>query len=512
MAHDLQPFSQWRHLGPGPKIASARVCFNMSIKTEIKWLFARRTRIIATLGPASSNSATIRELIAAGTNLFRLNMSHGDHAGHKGNIRRIRALAAEMNRPVAILADLCGPKIRVGRFLHGGITLTQGQRVTVTTRDVPGEDGLIPSQYRELASDVACGHHILLADGMMELQVEAVEGTEIGCRIVHGGTLTDHKGMNLPDSNVSTASLTEKDRRDAAFALGSGVDFLALSFVRSAADVHELRELIAQAGSGAGLVAKIERAEALEHATEILEASDGIMVARGDLGVELPPEQVPMVQQALISRARLANKPVIIATQMLESMIEQSRPTRAEVADVSHAVASGADAVMLSGETAVGADPVAVVKMMDRVARHTESNLWYNGTFGSFDMEKVSRDGLSVTDALAISTAQLSRDLQISCIMVISETGASAAAVSSARPAAPVVVITPVELTFRKMSLFWGVLPVLVEAKDLKNIVRQTRLWSRQLGLAKSGDRILLVRWFHPDPKKSTPSVTVLNV
>jgi pyruvate kinase len=214
----------------------------------------------------------------------------------------------------------------------------------------------------------------------------------------------------------------------------------------------------------------------------------------------------------LVSRARLANKPVIVATQMLESMIEQSRPTRAEVADVSHAVASGADAVMLSGETAVGAHPVAVVQMMDRIARHTESNLWYNDNFGTFGMEKVSRDGLSVTDALAISTAQLSRDLQISCIMVISETGTSAAAVSSARPAAPVVVITPIEMTFRKMSLFWGVLPMLVGADDLKNKVKQARLWSRELGLAKSGDRILLVRWFHPDPEKTTPSVTLLNV
>lgn len=484
----------------------------MSITTDIKWLLARRTRIIATLGPASSNTATIRGLIEAGANLFRLNMSHGDHAGHKDNIHRIRKLAGEMDKSVAILADLCGPKIRVGCFLNGGITLTQGQNVTVTTRDVPGEEGLIPSQYRELSNDIACGHHILLADGMMELQVETVEETEIGCRVLHGGKLTDHKGMNLPDSVVSTPSLTDKDRCDAAFALACGVDFLALSFVRCAADVEELRGIIIEAGSGAGLVAKIERAEALEHVEEILKASDAIMVARGDLGVELPPERVPMVQQELVSRARLANKPVIIATQMLESMIEQSRPTRAEVADVSHAVASGADAVMLSGETAVGAHPVAVVEMMDRVARHTESNLWHNDTFGSFGMEKVSRDGLSVTDALAISTAQLSRDLQISCIMVISETGASAAAVSSARPAAPVVVITPVELTFRQMSLFWGVLPMLVSAEDLKNKVKQARLWSRELGLAKSGDRILLVRWFHPDPEKTTPSVTLLNV
>ncbi len=484
----------------------------MVIKTDIKWLIDRRTRIIATLGPASSSSEVIRRLIAEGTNVFRLNMSHGDHTGHQGNIRRIRTLAAEMDKPVAILADLCGPKIRVGRFPKGGIILTRGEHVTITTRDAPGEDGLIPSQYRALASDVGPGHRILLADGMMELQVETVEGAEIVCRIVYGGTLTDHKGMNLPDSNVSTASLTEKDRRDAAFALGSGVDFLALSFVRCAADVEQLRALISEAGSTVGLVAKIERAEALQHVGEILQASDAIMVARGDLGVELPPEQVPMVQKELIMRARLANKPVIVATQMLESMIEHSRPTRAEVADVSQAVASGVDAVMLSGETAVGADPVAVVKMMDRVARHTESNLWHNGTYGSFDMEKQSRDGLSVTDALAISTAQLSRDLLVHCIIVTSESGASAAAVSSARPAAPVVAITSVEMTFRQMSLFWGVLPVLISAEELNNKVALARHWARKLGLVTPGGRILLVRWFHHDPEKSTPSVTVLNV
>ena len=483
----------------------------MTINTDVTWLLDRRTKIIATLGPASGNSEMIGRLIGAGANLFRLNMSHGTHAEHKKNIQRIRSLAIEMNKPVAVLVDLCGPKIRVGRFLNAGITLKAGQRVTVTTRDVPGEHGLIPTQYKALASDIAAGHHIMLADGLMELQVDAVEGTEISCTVLQGGELTDHKGMNLPDTDVSTPSLTDKDRLDARFALACGTDFLALSFVRCAADIEQLRELIADGNSNVGLIAKIERAEALNHIDEILQATDAIMVARGDLGVELPPERVPMTQQNLITRARMVKKPVIVATQMLESMIEHSRPTRAEVSDVSNAVASGADAVMLSAETATGAHPVAVVEMMDRVARHTESSLWHGGTFGSFDMEKKSGPDMHVSDALAISTAQLSRDLQIECIIVMSESGYSAAAVSSARPSASVVAITSVETTFRKMGLFWGILPVLIETKDLRDKVSLARHWVRKLKLVKSGDRILLVRWFHSDPIKSTPSITILN-
>lgn len=484
----------------------------MTINTDIQWLTDRRTRIIATLGPASANTMTIRRLMMAGVNLFRLNMSHGSHREHGEMIQLIRQLSAEMEKPIAILADLCGPKIRVGKFKTGSIHLKSGEQVTVTTRDVRGSEGLIPSQYQKLATDISVGQHILLADGLMELKVEAIEGTDIRCKILQGGLLSDHKGMNLPDTHVTAASLTDKDRLDAEFALSCGIDFLALSFVRTAFDVKALRQLITRKGCNTGLVAKIERAEALQHIQDILASADAIMVARGDLGVELPPEKVPMIQQALITRAREANKPVIIATQMLESMIEQVRPTRAEVSDVSHAVTSGADAIMLSAETAAGSHPVEAVEMMDRVARHTESTLWYGGTFGSFDMEKQSRQGMSVTDALAISTAQLSRDLQVKCIIVISESGTSAAAVSSARPAAPVIAITAIASTFRQMCLLWGVQPVLIQPDELSNKVSLARFWAKKYGLVQAGDRILLVRWFHQDPIKNTPSITVLNV
>ncbi|WP_161595175.1 pyruvate kinase [Mariprofundus erugo] len=484
----------------------------MTIHTDIQWLADRRTKIIATLGPASANAMTICRLLMAGVNLFRVNMSHGNHHEHGDMIRLIRRLSAEVEKPVAILADLCGPKIRVGTFAGGSITLNNDEKVIITTRDVIGKSGLIPSQYPKLAADIAVGQHILLADGLMELKVEAIEGTEVHCVVLQGGQLSDHKGMNLPDTHVTAASLTDKDRLDAEFALGCGVDFLALSFVRTAFDVKALRALINKAGTSTGLVAKIERAEALQHIEDILAAADAIMVARGDLGVELPPEKVPMIQQALITRAREANKPVIIATQMLESMIDQIRPTRAEVSDVSHAVTSGADAIMLSAETAAGLHPVEAVEMMDRVARYTESSLWYGGTFGSFDMEKTSRQGMPVTDALAVSTAQLSRDLQVKCIIVISESGTSATAVSSARPAAPVIAITAIPATFRQMCLLWGVQPVLIKPEELSNKVSLARFWARTYGLVQPGDRILLVRWFHQDPIKNTPSITILNV
>ena len=348
----------------------------MSIDTEVKLLARRRTKIVATLGPASSDTDTITRLIQAGVSVFRLNMSHGEHAGHRETFQLVRRLAAEADRHIAILADLAGPKIRVGRFAGGSIVLELGNKVTVTTRDVPGEAGLIPSQYENLADDLSPGDRILLADGVMELEVEGIDGTEIRCIVTQGGVLEDRKGMNLPRVDVSAPCLTDKDKSDARFLLELGVDYLGLSFVRRASDVGELQSLIADSGGQAGIVAKIERPEALEDADAIVEAADAIMVARGDLGVELPPEQVPIAQRKLVDAARARNKPVIVATQMLESMIEHARPTRAEVSDVSHTVLSGADAIMLSGETATGNHPVLAVEMMNRIARQSEAYLW----------------------------------------------------------------------------------------------------------------------------------------
>ncbi|MCK5668733.1 MAG: pyruvate kinase, partial [Gammaproteobacteria bacterium] len=291
----------------------------MGIVTDIKLLKNRRTKILATLGPASDSAEVIRKLIEAGVNVFRLNMSHGEHASHENTYKLVRSIADELGKPIAVLADLCGPKIRTGRFKDGQITLVNGEAVTVTTRDVEGEPGLIPSQYEALAEDVKPGDRILLNDGNLELKVDAIDGTEISCTIVYGGILKNNKGINLPGVNVSAPSLTDKDRDDAQFALGLGVDFMALSFVRCAADINDLKLIVSDAGANTNIIAKIEKPEALEDINGILDAADGIMVARGDLGVELKPEQVPVAQSQLINKARQKFKPVIVATQMLES-------------------------------------------------------------------------------------------------------------------------------------------------------------------------------------------------
>lgn len=484
----------------------------MSIDTEVELLALRRTKIVATLGPASNNADTIARLMQAGVNVFRLNMSHGEHAAHGETFQCVRRLAAEAGRHIAILADLAGPKIRVGRFTGGSIVLELGDKVTVTTRDVPGEPGLIPSQYEALADDLSPGDRILLADGVMELEVESIDGTEIRCTVIQGGVLEDRKGINLPRVEVSAPCLTEKDKHDARFLLKLGVDYLGLSFVRRASDIRELKLLVEESGAHVGIVAKIERPEALEDVDAIVNLSDAIMVARGDLGVELPPEQVPIAQRKLVDAARASNKPVIVATQMLESMIENARPTRAEVSDVSHTVLSGADAIMLSGETAAGDHPVLAVEMMNRIARQSEAYLWEQGAFGGFDLRDRGEPPIPFGDAVARSSGQLSRDLRVRGILVISHSGMSAATMSSARPAAPVVSISSSEASCRRMSLMWGVVPHLVEEGDLADPVAMARERAQTLGLAEPGEFVLLVRGFHADPMLNTPSITLLRV
>ena len=485
----------------------------MGIVTEVDLLQYRRTKIVATLGPASREETVIRRLIGAGVNVIRLNMSHGDHDGHAQIYHRVRAIAAGLHQPVAVFADLCGPKIRVGKFADGQIDLTAGDRVTITTRDVIGAPGLIPSQYEALARDVRTGDRILLNDGALELRVEEIAGTEIGCTVIHGGTLKNHKGINLPRVNVSAPSLTDKDRTDARFALDLGVDFLALSFVRRAEDVRELRELIATTGSDAGIIAKIEKPEALENASAIIEAADAIMVARGDLGVELNPEQVPIAQNQLIQRARARSRPVIVATQMLESMIESARPTRAEVTDISHAVAAGADAVMLSAETASGQHPVEAVEMMVRIARQTEAyHFWQRRSAWSGDISARHDGPTAFGEAVADAAARLAYDLEARAVIVISRSGMSAVTVSAARPSAPVVAVTSGERTARRMNLMWGVLPVLDQGAGSEHPHQVARRVVRDLDLAAPGDFIILVRGFHSDPALNSPSITLLAV
>lgn len=484
----------------------------MPIDTDTAELIYRRTKIIATIGPASWSEQQIRALIAAGADVFRLNMSHGNHKTHTTSYQRIRSIADEMQQPIAILADLCGPKIRVGKFPDGPVLLKKEDEVILTTRDVAGSAGLIPSQYKSLHKEIVAGDRILLADGMIELRSHRIEGRDICCTVIRGGQISDHKGINLPDTTLSTPALTEKDRKDARFALKLGVDFLALSFVRCGEDVLDLRSLITEEGYDAAIIAKIERPEALGYIDAILDAADGIMVARGDLGAELPPEQVPMVQQQLIDLARAANKPVIVATQMLESMIEHSQPTRAEVADVAHAVSAGVDAIMLSAETASGDHPVQAVSIMDRIARKTEGYQWDSGAHGNFSLPQSATPPLSHADALARATTELSHDLLVHAIVVISATGSSTRAVSSARPSAPVVAITAKADIYRRMNLLWGVIPTLVDRIKRKDVHALARQQVQSHNMTVPGNNILLVQGFHPDPEQSTPSITILRI
>lgn len=484
----------------------------MSIITQVNLLKKRRTKIIATLGPASSEPDQIRSLIQAGVNVFRLNMSHGEHRYHRETYARVCTIADELNQPVGILADLCGPKIRTGRFKKHSIELKNNDSVVLTTRAIEGETGLIPSQYTALADDVKPGNRILLADGKLELKVDKVEATEITCTVVYGGKLGNHQGINLPGVRVSAPSLTEKDKADAELALELGVDFIALSFVRSAEDINDLRAIIDSSDSNARIIAKIEKPEALDEAVAILDAADGIMVARGDLGVELNPEQVPVAQHQLIDLARKKFKPVIVATQMLESMITNARPTRAEVTDVAYAVTLGTDAVMLSGETAVGEYAVDAVKMMDRIARQTESYLWSHNAYGSRTPAALSHTAIPLWDAVANATAHMAQELKARAVVVISQSGMSAATMSSARPAAPVIVITGRKDICRKIAILWSVIPVLNEDADKENPNKLAAQVVLDQGMAVSGDKVLLVRGFSSDSRFNIPSVTVVTV
>lgn len=484
----------------------------MQIDTNIKLLLYRRTKIVATLGPSSKDMGTIENLIESGVDIFRLNMSHGTHDDHSATYRNVRKASDKLKKPVAVLADLCGPKIRVGTFQNGRIELSAGDTVTVTCRDVMGSPGLVPSQYQALDKDVVAGNRILLDDGNIELRVKSVAGTEIVCEVISGGGLSDHKGMNLPGVAVSTQSLTDNDRIDARFAVGLGVDFLALSFVRRGSDIASLRSLISKTGTHVAIIAKIEKPEALDNIGEILDAADGIMVARGDLGVELPPQTVPNAQDQLIDQARAHRKPVIVATQMLESMTEHPRPTRAEVSDVANAVRCGVDAVMLSAETAAGKYPREAVRMMDSIARQTEAYLWRRGAFGALSWNYGKTRPFPIEDALSESTAQLSRDLLVRAIVVVSRNDHSLAVMSSSRPAAPMIGICPDSRSCCIANLLWGVTPVTADLAEIDNPNLLARRIVLERGLASEGQTVLVVRGFSSDTQENTPSVTVVTV
>jgi pyruvate kinase len=418
----------------------------------------RRTKIVATIGPATSDPDVLRSLIEAGASTLRLNFSHGSHDDHQRSIRLIRQISFELNRPVGILQDLQGPKIRLGRFEQGSIHLNGGDRFTLTSRAVPGSQTISSITYEPLADEVPAGSTILLDDGRVEMVVESVdrEQRDLHCRVTVGGVLSNNKGVNFPGVYLSIKALTDKDRTDLMFGLNQGVDWVALSFVRNPQDVLEIKELIANAGKQVPVIVKIEKHEAIEQMDAILSLSDGVMVARGDLGVELPAEEVPILQKRLISTANRLGIPVITATQMLDSMANNPRPTRAEVSDVANAILDGTDAVMLSNETAVGKYPVEAVATMARVALRTEQEASARNTE---DMVGAPR---SIPNAISQAVGRIASQLNASAIMTLTKTGATARNVSKFRPKTPILAVTPHVEVARQLQLVWGVRPLLV--------------------------------------------------
>lgn len=479
-----------------------------TIDASLQW---RRTKIIATLGPASKTVAAIEELLRLDVNAFRLNMSHGDHDSHRQLVTRIRRAAKRLDKHVAIIMDLCGPKIRVGKFENDAIDLTDGDKVIITSRQIIGKPGLISSQYRQLHKDAKPGERILLDDGNLELNVISIKDTEVSCKVIYGGLLKNHKGMNLPDSCLSTSSFTAKDKQDADLAVEMDVDFVALSFVRNASDIQTLQRYLKKQGTDIPIIAKIEKPEAIDNIDEILDFSYGIMIARGDLGIELPAETVPLLQQQLIQKAREHDRPVIVATQMLESMISSARPTRAEVGDVANAALSSADAVMLSGETASGKFPIKAVETMDRILREIEDHQWHNNEFGQ-RLDEISKGEFPVREAVAKAAINLATELKLQGIIIPTRGGTTTRIIAAARPSSPCISVSTNQKINQCMALHWGVVPVYVNEPDTHDWRSLCSIISKKCNLTKTGHTVLLISGFNDDPALNEPVMKILEV
>ena len=451
-------------------------------------MISRHSKIVCTIGPVTRTPRMIRKLIDAGMDVARLNFSHGTHEEHAENIAALREAAMLMKKPIAILADLQGPKIRTGALAGGGsVALRTGQKFVITTAKVLGDSTRVNTIFRPLPHEVKPGDRILLSDGLIELRVERVRGHEVQCHVVNGGILGEHKGINLPGVQLHVPALTEKDRVDLRFALKQGVDYIAVSFVRRAEDVVLAKSLIRRAKKDTPVIAKLEKPEAIENLEEILRASDGVMVARGDLGVEMNPERVPVVQKNIIARAREFRRPVITATQMLESMTENPRPTRAEASDVANAIFDGSDAVMLSAETATGRYPVEAVSMMARIIEQAEESIHEYP-------RPATQERLKVPETVAELVCHASRELHMKLIAVFTHSGFTARLVSRYRPLVPIVAFSPEAHTRRRMALLWGVTSRSIS--DIKKIdglamIAEKRLMEERL--VRKGDVIGIV-------------------
>ena len=447
------------------------------------------TKIVATLGPATDSREMLRKLLTAGVDIFRINASHGQKEDHVQRIRMVREIAREMGIHAGILLDLQGPKIRLGEFENGGCTLKNGSIFTITTEQVMGNEHIASTVYTEFARDVKPGNSVLIADGSVKLKVLSTDGIAARCEVEIGGPVSNRKGINLPGVAVSTPSLTRKDKQDLQFGLEEKVDFIALSFVRQPSDVMRLKLYLEEHDSKIQVIAKIEKPEAVENLNAILAESDGVMVARGDLGVEVALEKVPAIQKTIIQRARSMGKFVITATQMLESMIENATPTRAEVSDIANAIYDGTDAVMLSAETSTGKHPVEAVSVMDRIAVETEMNLRYRGY-----QELPAMANPTHAETIADSAYRAGRYLGVAAIAVFTATGGTARLISRFRPPVPIYAFTPFEEVAQQLSMIYGVTPIIVpNVGSTDEMLLQMDQELQRLGYIKPNDQVVFV-------------------
>lgn len=466
----------------------------------------RRAKIVCTLGPATASSERLIELARAGMNVARLNMSHGDYPDHLKSIEGVRAAAKAVDKPIGIFADLQGPKIRLGRFAEGRTDLAYGARFTITTQDCAGDAQRCSTTFKGLPGDVRAGDLILIDDGRIQLVADEVTDTDVITTVKVGGPVSNNKGINLPGVAVSVPALSDKDKADLRWALAQGVDMIAMSFVRSAADVEEAHKIMAEEGRKVPIIAKIEKPQAVENLDEIIDAFDAFMVARGDLGVELPLEEVPLVQKRIVTAARRWAKPVIVATQMLESMISAPRPTRAEASDVANAVLDGADAVMLSGETSVGQYPVLTVETMARIINETEAH-------GMAEMHAIDWDPHTTAGVLTKAAAEVAAGVGARYLVAFTHSGDSARRLSRLRSDIPVLAFTPLESTLAELTLSWGIETILVPmASHTDDMIRQVDKALTESDRITDGERVVIIAGSPPGRAGATNMIRVRRI
>lgn len=448
----------------------------------------KKTKIVCTIGPATESEEKLEELVKAGMNVARLNFSHGDFDEHQKRVDRIRKICDKTGDVLAIVQDLCGPKIRIGSFKNGSINLNRGDTFILTTEDVEGTEERVHINYEELPKEVKSGTPIMLQDGTKRLEVVEVKGNDIITKVISGGRLSGRKGVNVPGANLSVKSLTDKDKKDLEFGIKNKVDFVALSFVRNSSDIRELREILVKAGSDAQIIAKIETREALDDIDEIIKETDAIMIARGDLAIEIPAEEVPLVQKLIIHKCNSAGKPVITATQMLESMVKNPVATRAEISDIANAIIDGTDAIMLSEETTLGDFPVSAVEVMTKVALKVEKEVFTRDTIAEYEASH------GITDVVSQSAVRATHNIGASLIVALTRQGRTPRMISRYRPAEMIMAMTDKKETLNKLTLSYGCFPILVPTfkttDEIMKIVRDTTLNSH---LVKKGDKIVIV-------------------